>query len=159
MKKTNTTGGIGNGKKLKIPCNRGLEGGKNSYLNVKACPLAIGHESNRDCLIMNVREPEITSVTDLTDKELTQQWKSIDWKRVKEAVNSLQSRLASAAKNGNWKTVNKLSRLLTRSFYAKLLSVRKVTTNKEGRTPGIDGIIWSSSADKMCSALQLTNKG
>ena len=36
--------------------------------HAKACPLAIGHESNRDCLIMNVSEPEITSVTDLTDK-------------------------------------------------------------------------------------------
>ncbi|WP_048048088.1 reverse transcriptase N-terminal domain-containing protein, partial [Methanosarcina mazei] len=108
---------------------------------------------------MNVREPEITSVTDLTDKELTLRWKSIDWKRVKEAVNNLQSRIASAAKNGNWKTVNKLSRLLTRSFYAKLLSVRKVTTNKGSRTPGIDGVIWSSSADKMRAALQLTNKG
>ncbi|KKG42182.1 hypothetical protein DU54_10745, partial [Methanosarcina mazei] len=108
---------------------------------------------------MNVREPEITSVTDLTDKELTQQWKIIDWKRVKEVVNNLQSRIASAAKSGNWKTVNKLSRLLTRSFYAKLLSIRKVTTNKGSRTPGIDGIIWSSSADKMRAALQLTNKG
>ena len=105
---------------------------------------------------MNVRKPEITSVTDLTDKELTQQWKSIDWKRVKEVVNNLQSRIASAAKNGKWTTVNKLSRLLTQSFYAKFLSVRKVTTNKGKRTPGIDGIIWSSPADKMRAALQLT---
>ena len=78
---------------------------------------------------MNVRKPEITSVTDLTNKELAQQWKTIDWKRAKYVVNNLQSRIASAAKNGNWKTVNKLSRLLTRSFYAKLLSVRKVTTS------------------------------
>jgi RNA-directed DNA polymerase len=108
---------------------------------------------------MNVRKPEITSVTDLTNKELAQQWKTIDWKRVKYVVNNLQSRIASAAKNGNWKTVNKLSRLLTRSFYAKLLSVRKVTTRKGNRTPGIDGIIWPSSADKMRSALRLTNKG
>jgi len=132
---------------------------KNSYLNTKACLLAIGHESKRDCLIMNVSEPEITSVTDLTDEELTHQWKTIDWKRVKEVVNNLQSRIASATKNGNWKTVSKLSRLLTQSFYAKLLSVRKVTTNKGSRTPGVDGIIWSSPADKMRSALQLTNKG
>ena len=108
---------------------------------------------------MNVREPEITSVTDLTDKELTQLWKTIDWERVTDVVNNLQSRIASAAKNGNWKKVKKLSRLLTRSYYAKLLSVRKVTSNKGKRTPGIDGIIWSSSAEKMLSALQLTNKG
>jgi len=52
---------------------------------------------------MNVSEPEITSVTDLTDKELAQQWKTIDWKRVKDVVNNLQSRIASAAKNENWK--------------------------------------------------------
>jgi RNA-directed DNA polymerase len=108
---------------------------------------------------MNVRDPEITSVTDLTDKELTQRWKCIDWKRVKEVVNNLQSRIASAVKNGNWNTVNKLSRLLTRSYYAKLLAVHKVTTNKGKRTPGIDGIIWSSLADKMRAALQLTNTG
>lgn len=156
MRRTDTTGGRGNGKKLKIPCNG--EYREKKYLNAKACLLAIGHESNRDCLIMNVRDPEITSVTDLTDKELAQQWKTIDWKRVNKFVNNLQSRIASAAKNGNWKTVTKLSRLLTRSFYAKLFSVRKITTNKGSRTPGIDGIIWSSSADKMRSALKLTNK-
>ena len=69
MRRTNTTGGRGNGKKLKIPCNGGYRGEKNSYLNAKACLLAIGHESNRDCLIMNVSDPEITSVTDLTDKD------------------------------------------------------------------------------------------
>ncbi len=61
-------------------CND-LDNGK--YHNAKACPLAISHESNRDCLIMNVREPEITSVTELTDKELTQQWKNIDYGRSK----------------------------------------------------------------------------
>ena len=157
MRRTDTTGGIGNGKKLTIPCNGGYRG-KKKCLNAKACKLAIGHESNRDCLIMNVREPEITSVTDLTDKELSQQWKTIDWKRVNKFVNNLQSRIASAAKNGKWKIVNKLSRLLTRSFYAKLFSVRKITTNKGSRTSGIDGIIWSSSTDKMRSALKLTNK-
>jgi len=108
---------------------------------------------------MNVKEPEITSVTDLTDKELAHQWKTIDWKKAEETVNNLQSRFASAAKNGNWKKVSKLSRLLTRSFFAKVLSVRKVTGNKGSRTPGVDGIIGSSSSDKMRAALQLTNKG
>jgi RNA-directed DNA polymerase len=42
---------------------------KKNCLNAKACPLALGHESNSDCLIMNVSDPEITSVTDLTDKD------------------------------------------------------------------------------------------
>jgi RNA-directed DNA polymerase len=108
---------------------------------------------------MNVREPEITSVTDLTDKELAHQWNTIDWNKAEETVNNLQSRIASAATNRNWKKVSKLSRLLTRSFFAKVLAVRKVTGNKGSRTPGVDGIIWFSSSDKMRAALQLMNKG
>ena len=108
---------------------------------------------------MNVSEPEITTVTDLTDNELAKRWKSIDWNRVEKFVNSLQSRIASAAKNRNWKKVSKLSRLLTRSYYAKLFAVRKVTDNKGSKTPGVDGIIWHSYADKMRAVLSLTNKG
>ena len=108
---------------------------------------------------MNVSEPEITSVTDLTDKELARQWKNIDWKRAEETVNNLQSRIASAAKGGNWNKVSKLSRLLTRSFYARILAVRKVSTNKGSKTPGIDGVLWQSSADKLRAALQLESKG
>ena len=108
---------------------------------------------------MNVSEPEITSVTDLTDKELDHQWKNIDWKRAEETVNNLQSRIASAAKEGNWSKVSKLSRLLTRSFYARILAVRKVSTNKGSKTPGVDGVLWVSSADKMRAALKLENKG
>ena len=108
---------------------------------------------------MNVSEPEITSVTDLTDKELAQQWKTIDWNRAEEIVNNLQSRIASAAKERNWKKVSQLSRLLTRSYYARILAVRKVSTNKGSKTPGIDKILWLSSADKMRAALQLKSKG
>ncbi|MGV8108111.1 group II intron reverse transcriptase/maturase [Methanospirillum sp.] len=108
---------------------------------------------------MNVSEPEITSVTDLTDRELAHQWNNIDWKRAEETVNNLQSRIASAAKEGYWNRVRKLSRLLTRSFYARILAVRKVSTNKGSKTPGVDGVLWVSSADKMRAALKLKSKG
>ena len=108
---------------------------------------------------MNVGEPEMTSVTDLTDKELSQQWKEIDWTNVKKKVNDLQLRIASAAKNEDWKRVNKLSRLLTNSHFAKLLAVRKVTSNNGSKTSGIDGVIWISHADKMRAVLNLTKKG
>ena len=108
---------------------------------------------------MNVSEPEITSVTDLTDKELAKRWKTIDWKKAEQVVNNLQSRIASAAKNRNWKKVSKLSRLLTRSLYARLLSVRTVSRNKGSKTPGVDGVLWYSQADKMRAAQQLTSKG
>jgi len=108
---------------------------------------------------MNVREPEMTSVTDLTDKELAQKWKETNWTEVETIVNNLQVRIASAAKNKDWKSVNKLSRLLTNSYYAKLLAVRKVTGNKGGETSGVDGVVWSLPADKMRAVLSLTKKG
>jgi RNA-directed DNA polymerase len=128
-------------------------------LDAKACRLAIGHRSKRRCLIMNVSEPEMTSVTDLTDDELAMKWNETEWAEVETIVNNLQVRIASAAKNKDWKSVNKLSRLLTKSYYAKLLAVRKVTRNKGRKTPGIDGVIWTLPADKMRAALSLTKKG
>ena len=108
---------------------------------------------------MNVGYPEIPNGTGLTDRELSSQWKSIDWSAVKETVNNLQSRLARAAKKCNWFKVRKLIRLLTRSHHAKLLAVKTVTDNKGSKTPGIDGILWTSAADKMKAALSLTGKG
>jgi RNA-directed DNA polymerase len=108
---------------------------------------------------MNVSEPEMTSVTDLTDKELAQKWNETNWAEVETIVNNLQVRIASAARNKDWKSINKLSRLLTNSYYAKLLAVRKVTGNKGGKTPGVDGIVWTSTADKMRAVLSLTKKG
>ena len=101
----------------------------------------------------------MTSVTDPTDRELAQQWKDIDWTNVEKTVNNLQFRIASAAKKNDWKSVNKLSRLLTNSYYAKLWAVRKVTSNRGSRSPGIDGVAWISNADKMRAALSLTKKG
>ena len=108
---------------------------------------------------MNVGVPEMTSVTDPTDRELAQQWKDIDWTNVEKTVNNLQFRIASAAKKNDWKSVNKLSRLLTNSYYAKLWAVRKVTSNRGSRSPGIDGVAWISNADKMRAVLSLTKKG
>ena len=108
---------------------------------------------------MSVSLPEMTPVTELTDKELSQQWETINWDIAKKIVNNLQSRIASAAKNKDWKRVSKLRRLLTRSFYAKVLAVLKVTKNKGGKTPGVDGIIWTTPFEKMRAALSLTSKG
>ncbi len=107
---------------------------------------------------VNVRHPEIPYGTDLTDSELGNQWRAIDWNTVKKTVNNLQSRLARAAKECKWYDVRKLTRLLTHSHHAKLLAVKTVTENKGGKTPGIDGVVWTSTADKMKAVLILTDK-
>ena len=55
--------------------------------------------------------------------------------------------------------MKRLQYLLTHSYYAKVLAVRKVTTNKGENTPGVDNQLWSTPASKMRGALSLTNKG
>jgi RNA-directed DNA polymerase len=54
--------------------------------------------------------------------------------------------------------VKRLSYLLTHSFYAKLLAVRKVIQNKGKRTAGIDGKLWKTPEAKLKAALKLSDK-
>ena len=108
---------------------------------------------------VNVREPEMHTSTDLTNLELIAMWKSIDWKLAEQRVSNLQALIARAALGKRWKDVNRLVRLLTLSYYAKLLAVRQVTRSKGKNTPGIDGITWKTPDDKMRGALNLNEKG
>jgi len=95
----------------------------------------------------------------LDPKEMEIQWKSIHWKAIERQVNKLQSRITQATKEGKKSLVKKLQYLLTNSFFAKLLAVRKVTTNKGKNTSGIDKRIWSTPASKFKGALSLKRKG
>ena len=90
---------------------------------------------------------------------LEQQWRSIDWKKAETEVNRLQTRIAKATQEKKWNTVKRLQYLLTHSYDAKVLAVRKVTTNKGKKTPGVDGELWSTPAAKMRGVLTLTDKG
>jgi RNA-directed DNA polymerase len=95
----------------------------------------------------------------LTDTPLFQKWKSINWHQVEKSVNKLQTRITKAAIQNKWNLVKRLQYLLTHSYFAKLLAVRRVTQNKGKRTPGIDGEKWLSSASKIKAVLSLTGKG
>lgn len=91
-------------------------------------------------------------------KTLEFQWKSIDWNKAETYVNRLQVRIAKATQDKKWNTVKRLQYLLTHSYYAKVLAVRKITTNKGKNTPGVDKELWSTPASKMRGALSLTDK-
>lgn len=91
--------------------------------------------------------------------QLEHQWKSIDWKKAEAEVSRLQARIAKATQEKKWNTVKRLQYLLTHSYYAKALAVRKVTTNKGKHTPGIDKELWNTPAVKMRNVLILTDKG
>ncbi|WPF88566.1 group II intron reverse transcriptase/maturase [Cyanobacterium aponinum AL20118] len=67
-------------------------------------------------------------------------WQSINWKVVEKQVFRLQKRIYRASQNGNVKLVHNLQRLLTKSYYGKLLATRKVTQDNQGKkTAGVDG--------------------
>jgi len=86
-------------------------------------------------------------------------WKSINWDNIKAEVYRLQMRIAKAIRDGKRGKVKSLQRLLTHSFNAKLLAVKRVTENTGRKTPGVDGIIWKNSQEKMQAALTLRQRG
>ena len=90
---------------------------------------------------------------------LARHWQSIDWRKALREVRRLQRRIAKAVAEGHWNKVKVLQRLLTRSFWAKVLAVRKVTSNRGARTPGVDGIRWTTPAQKMKGAHSLLKRG
>ena len=75
----------------------------------------------------------------LTEAHLRQKWKTIDWHHVETSVKKLQTRITKAVLQNKWNLVKRMQYLLTHSYFAKLLAVRRVTQNKGKRTSGIDG--------------------
>lgn len=86
-------------------------------------------------------------------------WKAIDWKTVNDFVSRLQMRIAKAIKIGRYGKAQAIQWLLTHSFYAKLLAVKRVTQNNGKRTPGVDGIIWKTDKQKLNAAYALNRSG
>jgi RNA-directed DNA polymerase len=86
-------------------------------------------------------------------------WKHIIWRQVENHVRRLQVRIAKAIKLGRHGKAKALQWILTHSYYAKLLAVKRVTQNKGKNTPGVDGIIWKTPSQKLKAANCLKRKG
>lgn len=86
-------------------------------------------------------------------------WKTINWTTVEDLVNRLQLRIAKAIKMGRQAKAKALQWLLTHSFFAKLLAIKRVTQNAGKHTPGVDGIIWKTDRQKINAAYELRKKG
>ena len=70
----------------------------------------------------------------------TTEWKTINWAKVQRKVFKLQKRIYKAVEIGDRAKANNLQKLLVKSYYAKLLAVRKVTQDNQGKkTAGVDG--------------------
>jgi len=56
-----------------------------------------------------------------------------------EVVSNLQARIVKATEQGRWNKVKALQYRLARSHSARVVAVERVTQNKGGKTPGVDG--------------------
>lgn len=88
-----------------------------------------------------------------------QQWHDIDWWRVQRNVRAMQIRIAKACREGNWRRVKALQRMLTRSRSARYLAVRRVTENQGKRTAGVDRVLWDTPDAKWKAANGLKRHG
>jgi RNA-directed DNA polymerase len=86
-------------------------------------------------------------------------WHNIDWHKAHRNVNRLQARIVQATKAGRWGKVKALQRLLTHSFSAKALAVKRVTENQGKRTPGVDQMIWNTPLKKATAIGMLQQRG
>jgi RNA-directed DNA polymerase len=85
-------------------------------------------------------------------------WSSIDWDEVRRQVSRLQARIVKAVRAGKWHRVRCLQRLLANSLAAKLLAVKRVSSNRGKRTAGVDGIVLKTPAQKWQQVQQLNAK-
>ena len=88
-----------------------------------------------------------------------QQWHDIDWGRAQRSVRAMQVRIAKACREGSWRKVKALQRMLTRSRMARYLAVRRVTENQGKRTAGVDRVLWDTPDAKWKAANGLKRHG
>jgi len=86
-------------------------------------------------------------------------WETIPWRTVIHEVTRQQRRIAKATQQKQIGKAKALMYLLSKSFYAKLLAVKRVTQNKGGNTPGVDGKIWLDGDEKLRQAKNLKSQG
>ena len=89
----------------------------------------------------------------------TVDWRQIEWQKVYQNTRRLQARIVKATQEGRWGKVKALQHLLTHSLSGKVLAVRRVTENQGKRTPGVDGVTWSTPEAKSNAVVSLRQRG
>ncbi|CAM4441351.1 MAG: hypothetical protein LEGION0398_MBIBDBAK_01428 [Legionellaceae bacterium] len=101
---------------------------------------------------------EIKSTGASSNKPISN-WTDINWKKAEAHVFRLQLRIAKAEREGRRGKVKALQRLLTTSFMAKCLAVKRVTSSQGKNTPGVDGEIWRTNQRKIKGIFELKRHG
>src|SRR5215469_12524788 len=77
-------------------------------------------------------------------------WRELPWRKLEKHVYRMQKRIYRASQRGNRKTVRKIQKLLMKSKAARLLAVRRVTQDNQGKqTAGVDGVKSIPPAERL----------
>lgn len=109
-------------------------------------------------LLQLIKTLSVYSAAD-AKRETKEQWHSINWEKAYRVVRSLQRRIVAAIKENRWGKVKSLQWIITHSFYAKVIAIKRVTENTGSRTSGIDGETWSTRKAKWNAISTLKRKG
>ena len=92
---------------------------------MRICPRPHCFLESSDLVTMNM------SKTDYRDN--TVEWNQLNWRKIQKAVFKLQKRIYQAHVNGDVKKGRRLQKTLVKSYYNRLLSVRKVSQDNQGK--------------------------
>jgi len=83
--------------------------------------------------------------TERTEEHPSTTWADIKWHDVEGNVRRLQERIYRATTNKAWRKVKSLQKLLVRATSSKLLAIRRITQENQGKhTAGIDGVVYDT---------------
>ena len=81
------------------------------------------------------------SPTEELSSQENESWEQLPWRKLEKHVFQLQKRIYKASQKGKVKAVHKLQKLLMKSKAARLIAVRRVTQDNQGKkTAGVDGV-------------------
>ncbi len=88
-----------------------------------------------------------------------ERWNQVNWQQAQSQVHRLQMRIAKAVQQEKWGKVKALQWLLTHSHHAKLLAVKRVSSNAGAKTSGIDKVRWQTPKQKYEAVHSLKRRG
>ncbi len=112
----------------------------------------------------SVGKLEVTVAMNKPNSDLamnTEGWKTINWRQAERYVFKLQKRIYAASRRGDVKLCRKLQKTLMRSWSNRVLAVRRVTQDNQGKkTAGVDGVksLPPKARLELAGQLKLTGK-
>ena len=90
----------------------------------------------------------------------TVEWNQTDWRKLERRVYKLQTRIYRASNRGDLKAIRRLQKTLMRSWSGRMLAVRRVTQDNQGKkTAGVDGVKKLSPVQRLAMVKTLELKG